>query len=296
MAKTIPDLYKLFFSKGLINVTKIPVPEPGTPPKKRKINELDPVSRIILSFSPMASSIYNSTSPDSKPYILKDLLTDTAKINDAELRADMLDPDFQEKLENNGLGFFMENFISVYGNCPVCGKQTLRKFAHSNVPVIDLVCINTDYHLENNKCFIFQVKMSMTNNYFNLSNQSISVGSDVYGKPSHLHKGIDDITHKIIVPGYICIKLIPHPTEIQSYTVNHQNSFVLVPDYQNTSDKYFYKYLTKPNRYGKSMITWDTSMVKTMELKNILGTSKVNYEFFMEDELKNPYINLMSII
>src|ERR1700722_1660201 len=116
-------------------------------------------------------------------------------------------------MENNGLGFFMEKFVSVYGLCPVCSQPSRKKYSHSNVPV-DLVCTNIKNHLNNNKCFLFQ-----------------------------------------------------------TYVIDFRNSFVLVPNYNNTDNAYYYQYLDYKSIYGKDIITWNEFMVSTLPLNRILQTS-----------------------
>ena len=47
----------------------------------------------------------------------------------------------------------------------VCNEKTLKKYNNPAIPVIDLICIN-DKHIEKNECFLFQVKVSATDRYF----------------------------------------------------------------------------------------------------------------------------------
>lgn len=280
----IHKLYNLFFASDLIKLDK-PIAEPRTPPKKKVLGPI---------LTPTSKKIYDATSPRSKPYILQDLQANTAAIEYRESLED--DPDYQEKLENNGLGFFMENFVSHHGICPVCGEHSLKKYAYSNIPVVDLVCINTDYHLKNSACFIFQLKISLTNDYFNLKNQTIVVGSRVYGEPAHEVSGKEDLLHKLIVPGYICIKLYPIAGDVQAYNIDHRNSFVLVPDYNNTANNYYYQYTANLSRFGKNIISWNSAMVKTINLKNIINNTNIGYEFFNETAIINPYSGLKKLI
>lgn len=287
---TINDLYKLFFDKNLIKPTLI---EPSSPTKTKKID----INQYELS--PSAIAIYESTSPKSKPYILEGLISDKKAIENMEFQAELSDPDYQDKMENNGLGFFMEDYISAHGFCPVCGGKTLCKYLRSNIPVVDLVCTNTDFHLQNDKCFMFQVKISVSNDYFNFDKKILMIGSKKFGIISHIHKGTDDITKKIVMPGYICIKLNKHPTKIQTYIIDQKISFVLVPDYQNNSNEYYYKYLdnsTIYNRFNKNILTWNTNMINTFKLSHILPITTINYEYYSENEIKNPYSPLLSLL
>ncbi|AVL94977.1 hypothetical protein ma591 [Moumouvirus australiensis] len=279
------DLYKLFFCKKLIEPIII-------------TNQQNISSHHIfnLTLTPTSKKIYNATSPNSKPYILQDLLKNTQTIEDLESKIDLLDPDYQEKFQNNGLGFFMEDYICAYGKCPVCGQATLRKYSQSNVPVIDLVCINTDYHLKKNKCFIFQIKISLTNNYFSLKNKILIVGSKNYGKISHIHTGLEPIINKIVVPGYICVKLKKVDEINQEYVIDYKSSFSLIPNYQNKSSENYYDYIDVSGFYGKNIISWNDSMVDVINLNDVLDNNKIKYEVFQENESSNPYCDLMFLL
>jgi hypothetical protein len=280
----ITNLYSIFFGKKLLSLSKY---EPKTPPKVKSATEV---------LTPLSLSIYESVSPASKPYILMDMLSDNNLIDTIENKMFDLDPDYQEKMENNGLGFFMEEYISVYGFCPVCNQPTLKKYAQPNIPVVDLVCVNSDYHLQKNECFLYQVKISLSNTYFNLNQQKISVGSKKYGEFAHLHKGSENLDKKIVVPGYICIKLINYPSESQTYVVDHRNSFVLIPDYNNNSNKYYYQYADEKNIFGKNIIKWNSSMINIVPIKQVVQTTKIGHEFFSEFVIKNPYQKLLGEI
>ncbi|AGF85140.1 hypothetical protein QJ854_gp642 [Moumouvirus goulette] len=281
----IVDLYKLFFCKKIVKSIIIP----------NQQNIINP-QVLNLTLTPTSRKIYEATSPKSKPYMLRDLLKNNEAIENSESKIDLSDPDYQEKFQNNGLGFFMEDYICAYGKCPVCGKTSLRKYSQSNVPVIDLVCVNTDYHLKNNKCFIFQIKISLTDNYFSLKNKILIVGSKNYGEKSHIHSGNEPIINKIIVPGYICVKLKKSDEINQEYIIDFKNSFSLVPNYQNKSTENYYEYLNILGAFGKNIITWNDSMVDTIKLDNIMDNNKIKYEVFQENELNNPYCDLMLLL
>ncbi|QGR54110.1 hypothetical protein [Moumouvirus maliensis] len=279
------DLYKLFFCKKLI--------EPIIIKNQQNISSHHTFN---LTLTPTSKKIYDSTSPNSKPYILRDLLQNTQVIENLESKIDLLDPDYQEKFQNNGLGFFMEDYICAYGKCPVCGQATLRKYSQSNVPVVDLVCINTDYHLKKNKCFIFQIKISLTDNYFSLKNKILIVGSKIYGEISHIHTGLEPIIDKIVVPGYICVKLKKTDEINQEYIIDYKSSFSIIPNYQNKSSENFYDYVDVSGFYGKNIISWNDSMVDIINLNDVLDNKKIKHEVFQENELSNPYCDLIFLL
>lgn len=281
----IEDLQKIFFNKNLVSLSTY---EPKTPPRNTNITSNN-------DLTPMSKSIYDAVSPASKPYILMDLISDNAEIDAIENKMFDLDPDYQEKMENQGLGFFMEEYLCVHGFCPVCNQQTLKKYQQPNIPVVDLVCVNTEYHLQKNECFLFQVKISLSNTstYFSLKQNKIVVGSKIFGNPSHLRLGTDYLEQKLIVPGYICLKLNNYPLELQTYVIDQRNSFVLIPKYHNNTNNYYYMYTDKRNIFGKNIITWNQSMVDTLPISLVISSIKINHEFYSENILKNPYKKLL---
>jgi hypothetical protein len=277
---TLQTLYDLFFGKDLVILSKN---EPKSPPISRcSITPVTPISKMLLEL----------VSPESKGKYLKGLRSDDIYIEQLEKKNERLDPDYEEKMENNGLGFYMENFVSWYGLCPICKRFTLRKYICSNVPVVDYVCINYEYHLSTNTCFLFQLKISLTEGYFSFQKQTISIGSRRYGEIPHTVKGTNNMITKRIMPGYICIKL-NRTQESQIYTIDDQNSFILIPNYYNSSDIFYYEYLSETDKYGKDIITWNPSMFTISGIKTILNTPRVNYEVFEEIPIKNPYIDLI---
>lgn len=276
------SLYKLFFSKG---ISEISIDAPMTPPSK--------TSTIFQMFTPMSKIIYESVSPASQTRLIKEFQQNNIELANIEKKEEKLDPDYQEKMSNNGLGFYMEDFVSNYCMCPVCGQFMLRKYTHSNVPVVDIICTNSKYHLEKNECFIFQIKTSLSEYYFSEKNHSIVVGSKKYGEPAHIHTGSEDITTKIVMPGYFCIKLNRSIDQSQSYTIDSKNSFIIIPDYHNKTNDFYYQYTGKTNRFKKDIIQWNPLMFIRKKLSDITLVTNIEYEVFREDELKNPYSNLI---
>lgn len=276
LTASLQTLYNLFFHKNLIVLSKN-IPQ-SPPPKSNKPIIVTPMTKMILS----------TLTPNSREFMRRDLQADTEIIEKMEKIELENDPDYLEKMANSGLGFYMENFISYYGVCPVCKEYTLRKYFHSNVPVVDFVCVNKDYHLKTNTCFLFQLKISLGDEYFSLKRQTISIGSRRYGELPHTVKGNDNIDYKRIVPGYICLKLIPR--EMQNYQIDVINSFIIVPDYNNMSNRSYYEYLPYTDKYGKDIITWHSNMFIMLLIGDILTTLNVTHEFFSEMIIENPYI------
>jgi hypothetical protein len=269
----VDDLAKIFFTKNLVELDKTP---PKTPPRGEP--------SVDSSLTPLSKAIYDTLTPKSKEPMLQLMRMDDLITQEAE----MSDPDYVEKFENGRLGFFMEEYISYYGFCPVCGQKSLKKYDHSNVPVVDLVCINRDYHLMSETPFLFQVKISFTNLYFDLNEKIITIGSKTYGYNAHMVKGTSPQLQKFICPGYICIKM--NSVNLQDYVVDYRNSFVLLPDYHKQNPTYYYKYLKSD---FKNQITWNSSMTSVQPLTKVITENRITYSVFGEEIIKNPYSDLV---
>lgn len=289
MCATLEDLYKLFYTKDLVInkkfETKIDIPIKNT--------------NFDIGMTPFTKMIYDNTSPNSKQYLLEDIVEDNIIIERLSDKTEKLDPDYQEKMENNGLGFFMEDFVSVHFNCPVCNQKTLRKYRHSNVPVVDLVCINTEYHSNNASCFLFQLKISTTNTYFNLNENTIIIGSKYFGVTSHLNSPASEFPTKIVTPGYICLKLIPTYTEKQEYRIDYAKSFAVYPEYDidPSQNNPYYQYLENPtNIYSKPEIRWNSNICHLLSIKKIFSGNIIKYDVYGASLMENPYKFLIKLL
>jgi hypothetical protein len=179
--------------------------------------------------SPTAKSIYNSLAPDEKRRMRYDYKYDNDKLLQREEKDYMDDPDFNEKLENNAIGLYMEAYVSVFGKCPGCGQNTLRCYDDMSTPVVDVICINrTPQGVESHKIYprIYQIKVSLNNSTY-FTKDYIHVGSQRYGYNSHMAH-VRDIKYNNIVVGYICIHLDDGKEEGE-YNINTSKSYVLLP-------------------------------------------------------------------
>lgn len=278
----IVKLYELFFTKPIsttILLNREHTPQPYQQQQQQNL------------LSPMSKQIYQSAYTPDKPKLLQEFIKDDLAIETLEQQQYKDDPDYQEKLENGGLGFYMESFIAFHGLCPLCGQKTLRKYIRSNIPVVDLICINKSYHEANNSCFLFQIKTTLSDLYFNKSQQYIMVGSKQFGYNSHIVKGSDDIKKKTIVIGYICISLDRNILDNTKYKINKQKSFVLIPNLLNTKSENYYEYTQ--SIMNKNVIKWNNNLVNMYNITNVLNVSDVNtMEIFNETFNVNPYNNL----
>ena len=201
------------------------------------------------------------------------------------------DPDFIEKMSNSGLGFYMESFVSFYGRCPGCGENSLKKFRNCSIPAVDFVCINKQYHEERGICFLFQLKISVSesHDYFYTSvdgNKVIKIGSRRYGEIPHSIKGTSPLDLKKLAIGYICLKLIIKEDGI--YQINPALSFCVHPNLQLPDDKQYYNYVG-PIKSGHNPIIVDMSMMHNISIGSIFTEGIVLGTPFVEKTRINPY-------
>ena len=279
-------LYELYFTKDINNVIVSEINENIVPRPKIEIEKMFGLE----SLSPIAKKIYNNTSERDKPRILKLLIEDTKKIIELENAEYKNDSDYIEKFENNGLGFYVEKFISMYGICPVCKQKSLKKYNHSNMPVVDLICTNKNYHDINGGCIFYQVKTSTNDMYFNIKQKYVMVGSKKFGYNSHIINAQSDIKTKILLVGYICIFMEQNINDTQKYKINKKKSFVLIPDFlQNINENYY--------NYGnpimnKNTLRWNDNLVNIYDMNICLDKTEIDTtQQFEEFVIRNPYIN-----
>lgn len=242
-------LYDLFFTKSISNTTlpeKKPIqPQPimpSTPVKSKKRTLADySLNELEQLISPNGKKILKTVRKEEQLELARALVEDADLVEANEMEEYENDPDYKEKMENNGLGFYMENFIAFHGVCPVCGQKTLRKYSFSNMPVIDLICVNVPYHTVHGGCFLYQVKTSLNDMYFSRKSNRIMIGSKRFGYNSHAVKGTDSDIKKLLTIGYICL-FMDLQTDNTKYKINKLKSFVLIPDLQKKLDQYYYEY------------------------------------------------------
>lgn len=219
--------------------------------------ESSPLKLNPQFMTPLSKAIYEYATPGERERLLKDFAEDDNLIKISEEFKN--DPDYQEKFADNGLGFYIESFVSKYMLCPICGNKTLLKYAISNMPVIDLICTNKKEH--KNGIRFFQVKSKIINldiptkfEYFNKKSH-ISVGSKRFGYNAHMISGKDRDKSTLI--GYICVAL-RQTNDKQTFNIDKKESFALVPDINKYNDEYYYAY---HNTGFKEVIQWNPTIV-----------------------------------
>jgi len=248
-----------------------------------------PPNHTLLS--PMSKSIIDSIQDKDEQSRMTQLLAkDDMELEKLDAKEIIDDPDYIEKFANNQLGFFMEDYICAYGKCPFC-QSKLYKFADPSMPAVDLICENNNRHRDREP-YIFQVKISLTNKYFN--NEYITVGTYKYG--SVLNNISANSNYKHLIPTYICIKF--KWKEGSNHKFVMKESFMIVPQLNKNNNKPFYTY-TDDNK----KIKWNEDMVRIKGIKTLFGTKylqpfdpyKINFNY--ELTLNNhavPQLNLNS--
>lgn len=252
------------------------------------VGQYDPEKNILrknISFemTPMSKIIYDSVSTNKKSAILKDMIMDDNYIENI----DDFDPDYIEKLENNELGFYMEDFVCHNMRCPICGSKSLRKYNVKNMPVVDVICTNADQH--NGKIKLFQIKTTLNNGYFNRKNHVLLVGSKKYGLLCHEIYGTAPMDHKNLLVGYICINM----TEIadNKYKISNTGSFVLIPDIHNKNNNKYYSYTGKKAHFGNEILAWNPDMTNIYNINNFMENLNVDTTtvYNISGIILNPY-------
>ena len=178
--------------------------------------------------TPYTKKIYESLDTVEKDKFIKDIIIDDIKIRDLENKINDLNYNPDPLIYD-----YLEYIISYFSKCPVCGMNTLRKYANISMPVIDIVCINDH---PPNKTRYFQIKTSNGNlfkglPYFSKTDKFIKVGSRKYGE--NVHKITNDIKYngyQDMLIGYICIEYTNLEDIIK---VNISNSFYIIPEVTN---------------------------------------------------------------
>lgn len=307
---SVQDLYDLYMTKELRTVIKY-TQDPGTPGASAHgasdvhMSPPRPTLQSVTALTPFSEQLAQSIATPDRPEFIRGLLQDDEDIQDLESLDDMEDPDYVEKMENSGLGFFVEDFLSFHGRCPVCKQKTLRKYSISNMPVIDLICINKRHHIktETPTCFLYQVKIKVGDSkYFNYANKYINIGSKAKGYNSHEVSSSRGIKPKLVVIGYICLKL-DETTYDHRYIINKRESFTIVPKYTDYSfpTELFYEYFDKDSQeyrmykyFNHNPITWskkfnNVTLVNDLFDEGSKATIVDTNEAFFEQVLDNPY-------
>ena len=281
--------YDIFFTSPVAEIVEVL----GAPKKLVQNENIKNRKSFSPVLSPMSKAIYdNIPTVDKKPF-LDALKLDNDIQEEFNEIYDNKDPDYQDKLANNRLGFYMEDFVVHHYKCPnpECNNKLLKYLA-PNTPVVDLICSNKDYHLRTNTCFLYQVKTKVEqSNYFSKLDKYVTIGSPKFSEIPHQTLANDDIKQKRLTIGYFCLALIKNPNSETKYSIDSEESFILYPKLNEDNDnKYYNVYGLKPYR-GRTAITWLPN-VELLELpvewNKLIDTNTV----FLEDPKNNPYIDL----
>ena len=244
--------------------------------KKRYQTPLTELTNTHQVLSPQAKKILQSEASD--PVKMKEL----SKIlfTDSEVTDDISDEDFSYT-NNQELGKQIENTISAYCVCPICGSK-MYSFSDPTMPVYDLICSNVKFHIENQTCFLFQVKTTHSSEF----KYGIQVGSRFWGKTAHDANCLSALDEKFMVCGYILLF-------VDDKKINKKKSLVLIPNYKKIikSDQNFF-YYGKENSFGKKPLRWNPDLVDQYELNSIFGKKRsinlVEDSAFSYEDKENP--------
>jgi len=260
------QLYNLWTSSKLISLIKDENPVMIQQPIK-----LDQSIDTLLT--PFSKKIYDSVTTTEKKRLLEDFKYDNEIIDIINQKQEKEDAEYIYADDTPGtIGFYIEGWLTINYQCPICHEFSLKKFLLPNMPVIDLICTNP-LHKINNGVKFFQVKSGITDSIFfkdrqyfskkesiindNKYNGYIYVGSKKYGYNAHNINSSAD--NKDILIGYICINY--SFIDDNNIKINIQNSFILLPDKsKNIGDVSYYHYID--DSFGKPIISWNANLVK----------------------------------
>lgn len=256
-----------------VDVSKLSIyktPDDKTLAAIPNINYLSPDGRLLLY----------DVSPERYEEFVTMLLKDSVI---AAMTSDLSsDKDYYPNEEN--IGITAEKIVSIYGNCPVCKKNTLRQFKDVNMPVVDLICINIDHNISNGPR-LWQVKASQNSFYFNLNSpEFITVGSRNWGNV--IHQNNEDLDFNI---GYICLYVSVREGDPNYYI--SPNSFIIKP---NMKGGPYYEYINKEDitkTYGRYYNNKNIIRSNNCTKQNI----NLDYPFIQSDEL-NVSLNVDSTL
>lgn len=210
--------------------------------------------------TPYTKKIYESLDTVEKARFIEDIMIDDIKIRDIENKINDVNYNPDPLIYD-----YLEYIISYFSKCPVCGMNTLRKYANISMPIIDIVCINDH---PPNKTRYFQIKTSNGTlfkglPYFSKREKFIKVGSRKYGE--NVHKITNNIKYndyQDMLIGYICIEYTNLEDKIK---INPTNSFYIIPE---TSNNIEYQYIEN------NIIKFNTQPKNLFDIFNFIDIPK----------------------
>jgi hypothetical protein len=204
-----------------------------------------------------------------------------------EYNEDVKEEEVKEEEWNPEVNIFeqakiMEYLMSAELICPVCKQKTLEMYNKSNMPVIDLVCKNTDDHTKHSNYFQVKTKLGKGSNYFSKENKYIHPGSIKWGKKVH------DITttDKDLLVNYICICL-DVLSEGDNSSIISTESFIILPDKEQ--DGPYYEYIDNNRK-----ITWNDNCIE--EDVSIMFLGEGSFWYKDRDIIKLKFVEMFGRI
>lgn len=233
--------------------------------------------------------------------MLKDIDTDNDILIKLSEMDEKTDPDY---INYENYGKLIESWLSDKLPCPCCGSYSLKRYFKNNMPIIDVVCINSYHTLERGVRF-FQIKTSngkpfMDIPYFTYDSKNpeknhIHVGSRKYGEIVHQVKVSDSNFDKKILIGYICLTY----KEKEDLKIIKNKSFIVLPiiDYQldnsTTVDDWYYQYIDDTNKDQKHFrIRFNHNTNKIVKINLTEDLIPKNYKI-RKDSMDNPLNNVI---
>jgi hypothetical protein len=180
--------------------------------------------------SPQSQMLLSLFTPETRTRLARDFYLDDIEINKRLLKDEIDDPTYIY-FDNKGVGLYLELWVCINIKCPGC-NDTLYKYANSNMPVVDVRCINPEHKIGP---IFYQIKATQKGTfhaglkYFSYDEEYICVGSYKYGHNCHEIKA-DNMVDRDLLIGYICIEY--DYINMNSIAIDMNKSFVLIPNLQ----------------------------------------------------------------
>ncbi len=253
--------------------------------------------------SPASKKMIKAENSSNRQALIYDILRDDQKIETIEKKLNSMDEDFSFTLPSE-VGNFMELWLCANMRCPGCKVGKLYKYVSSNMPVIDIRCVNPEHDLLNHGPLFYQIKATekytnfLGRKYFtrqpiiNYPSGYIKVGSKRFGIFSHNIKTIDSLEDKYISIGYICVTY-KYLTNKRHINIDLNDSFIVIPNLnyssRTRSGDYYYKYI--PNALNIVMISFnpDPNIVRVLTFNDFITSNSYNPHLFKNINLDNEY-------
>jgi hypothetical protein len=255
--------------------------------------------------TPFSKALIDNTTPAKRQRMISDIRRDDERLQQLEEEINLNDP-LYTYTSSTEVGSTIESWICLNMKCPGCNLKYFRKYLNTNMPVIDIVCLNPNHVIQIHGPKFYQIKASEYNSTFfgkkyftrnpiiNYPSGYIKVGSIDKGQHSHNIKPSDSLDNKYISIAYICVCYKYKRNNNRLINIVLDKSYCVIPNlsYSPISqlENYYYKYIT--NIRAVPMITFnpDLNIVRVLTFFDLLDNYTDEPNIFKNINLDDKYI------